>query len=151
MPQTETVVRQALKEKVRPVLFINKVDRLINELQIDGQEMMSRFEKIITKVNKLISTYAPEDLRKEWQVSVQKGTVAFGSAYYNWGMSIPYMQKSNINFKQIFEYCHNDNQKELAKLAPVHTVLLDMTVEKHPSPVVAQKYRIPNIKNLDRY
>ena len=60
-------------------------------------------------------------------------------------MSIPYMQKSNINFKQIFEYCHNDNQKELAKLAPVHTVLLDMTVEKHPSPVVAQKYRIPNI------
>ena len=145
MPQTETVVRQALKEKVRPVLFINKVDRLINELQIDGPEMMSRFEKIITKVNKLISTYAPEDLGKEWQVSVQKGTVAFGSAYYNWGMSIPYMQKSNINFKQIFEYCLDDNQKELAKLAPVHTVLLDMTVEKHPSPVVAQRYRIPNI------
>ena len=145
MPQTETVVRQALKEKVRPVLFINKVDRLINELQIDGPEMMSRFEKIITKVNKLISTYAPEDLGKEWQVSVQKGTVAFGSAYYNWGMSIPYMQKSNINFKQIFEYCHDDNQKELAKLEPVKTVLLVMTVEKHPSPVVAQRYRIPNI------
>ena len=145
MPQTETVVRQALKEKVRPVLFINKVDRLINELQIDGQEMMARFERIITKVNKLISTYAPEELSREWQVSVQKGTVAFGSAYYNWGMSIPYMQKSGLNFTQIFEYCHNDNQKELAKLAPVHTVLLDMTVEEHPSPVVAQAYRIPNI------
>ena len=58
MPQTETVVRQALKEKVRPVLFINKVDRLINELQIDGPEMMKRFEAIITKVNNLISTFA---------------------------------------------------------------------------------------------
>ena len=80
MPQTETVVRQALKEKVRPVLFINKVDRLINELQIDGPEMMQRFEKIILKVNKLIDAFAPEDVRKEWKVSVQNGTVAFGSA-----------------------------------------------------------------------
>jgi elongation factor 2 len=119
MPQTETVVRQALKEKVRPVLFINKVDRLINELQIDGQEMMTRFEKIILKVNKLISDFAPEELRSKWQVSVADGTVAFGSAYYNWGMSVPYMQKSGLNFKDIFEHCHNDEQKELSKKAPI--------------------------------
>ena len=66
MPQTETVVRQALKEKVRPVLFINKVDRLINELQIDGPEMMQRFEKIILKVNKLIQTFAPEEVAKDY-------------------------------------------------------------------------------------
>ena len=145
MPQTETVVRQALKEKVRPVLFINKVDRLINELQIDGPEMMARFEKIIVKVNKLISTFAPEDVRKEWQVSVQNGTVAFGSAYYNWGMSVPYMQKSGLNFKDIFEHCAADDQRGLAKKAPVHKVLLDMAVETLPSPVVSQKYRIPNI------
>jgi len=145
MPQTETVVRQALKEKVRPVLFINKVDRLINELQIDGPEMMKRFEKIITKVNKLIETFAPAELAKEWQVSVGKGTVAFGSAYYNWGMSIPYMEKSGLNFKDIFEHCHNDEQKELSKKAPVHRVLLDMAVEKLPSPLISQKYRIPNI------
>ena len=146
MPQTETVVRQALKEKVRPVLFINKVDRLINELQIDGEEMMARFQKIIIKVNKLISTFAPtEDLAKSWQVDVSKGTVAFGSAYYNWGMSIPYMVKSGINMTQVMDYCKNDKQKELAKLAPVHKVLLDMAVDKLPSPLVAQEYRIPNI------
>ena len=145
MPQTETVVRQALKEKVRPVLFINKVDRLINELQIDGPEMMARFEKVIVKVNQLIQTFAPEDVRKDWQVSVQDGTVAFGSAYYNWGMSVPYMQKSGLNFKDIFEHCAADDQKALAKKAPVHEVLLDMAVETLPSPLVSQKYRIPNI------
>ncbi|MBI31295.1 MAG: elongation factor EF-2 [Euryarchaeota archaeon] len=145
MPQTETVVRQALKERVRPVLFINKVDRLINELQIDGPEMMKRFEKIIVKVNNLINAFAPNEYKKEWQVDVQKGTVAFGSAYYNWGMSIPFMTKTGLNFKDIFEHCHNDEQKALSKKAPVHQVLLDMAVERLPGPLDSQKYRIPNI------
>ena len=145
MPQTETVVRQALKEKVKPVLFINKVDRLINELQVTPEDMMNRFQEQITRVNTLIRQFAPEEHRKDWQVSVQGGTVAFGSAYHNWGITLPYMQKSGINFPQIFEHCHNEEQKELAKKAPVHEVLLDMAVEVLPSPLIAQKYRIPNI------
>ena len=145
MPQTETVVRQALKEKVKPVLFINKVDRLINELQVTPEDMMSRFEEQITKVNTLIRLFAPPEHKIDWQVSVKNGTVAFGSAFHNWGITAPYMQKSGVNFTQIFEYCHNEEQKELAKKAPVHEVLLDMAVDKLPSPIVAQKYRIPNI------
>jgi elongation factor 2 len=145
MPQTETVVRQALKEKVKPVLFINKVDRLINELQVTPEDMIKRFEKQITKVNTLIRQFAPAEHKKDWQVSVDDGTVAFGSAYHNWGITVPYMKKSGVNFTQIFEYCNNEQQKELAKKAPVHEVLLDMSVALLPSPLVAQKYRIPNI------
>ena len=52
MPQTETVLRQALKENVRPVLFINKVDRLINELKLDSQELQQRFVKIIASAKR---------------------------------------------------------------------------------------------------
>jgi len=145
MPQTETVVRQALKEKVKPVLFINKVDRLINELQVTPEDMMERFKETITKVNKLIRQFAPEEMKKSWQVSVGDGTVAFGSAYHNWGITVPYMAKSGISFTDIFEYCNNEQQKELARKAPVHEVLLDMAVTKLPGPVEAQPYRIPNI------
>jgi elongation factor 2 len=145
MPQTETVVRQALKEKVKPVLFINKVDRLINELQVTPEDMMSRFQETITKVNKLIKQFAPEEFKKEWQVSVMDGTVAFGSAYHNWGIPIPYMKKSGVTMTDIFQYCNDEKQKELAQAAPVHEVLLDMAVTKLPSPVEAQPYRIPNI------
>ena len=145
MPQTETVVRQALKEKVKPVLFINKVDRLINELQVTPEDMMERFKGTITKVNQLIRQFAPEEKRKEWQVNVADGTVAFGSAYHNWGITVPYMQKSKISFTDIFEYCNNEDQKTLSKKAPVHEVLLDMAVNQLPGPVEAQKYRIPNI------
>jgi len=145
MPQTETVVRQALKEKVKPVLFINKVDRLINELQVTPEDMMARFQETITKVNKLIRQFAPEEHKKSWQVGVGEGTVAFGSAYHNWGITVPYMQKSGISFKEIFEYCHNEDQRTLAKKAPVHEVLLDMAVSQLPNPIDAQVYRIPNI------
>ena len=149
MPQTETVVRQALKEKVKPVLFINKVDRLINELKVTPEDMLTRFEETIVKVNKLIRQFAPEEKKKEWQVSVMDGTVAFGSAYHNWGITIPYMKKSGVSMTQIFEYCNNEDQKTLAQKAPVHEVLLDMAVTKLPGPVEAQKYRIPNIWNGD--
>src|SRR4030043_893558 len=54
MPQTETVLRQALREKVKPVLFINKVDRLLKELKLNEMEMQIRLGKVIDKVNKLI-------------------------------------------------------------------------------------------------
>ena len=145
MPQTETVVRQALKEKVKPVLFINKVDRLINELQVTPEDMQQRFMVQITKVNKLIKQFAPDEFKKSWQVSVADGTVAFGSAYHNWGITVPYMQKSGISFADIFAYCNEEKQKELAKRAPVHEVLLDMAVSQLPNPVEAQQYRIPNI------
>ena len=145
MPQTETVVRQALKEKVKPVLFINKVDRLINELQVTPEDMLKRFEETITKVNRLIKQFAPEEFKKTWQVSVMDGTVAFGSAYHNWGITIPYMKKSGVSMTEIFEYCNNEDQKTLASKAPVHEVLLDMAVTKLPGPVEAQPYRIPNI------
>lgn len=149
MPQTETVVRQALKEKVKPVLFINKVDRLINELKVTPEDMLKRFEETIKKVNKLIHSFAPEGMEKKWQVSVMDGTVAFGSAYHNWGITIPYMKKSGVSMTEIFEFCNNEDQKTLAKKAPVHEVLLDMAVTKLPGPVEAQPYRIPNIWNGD--
>ncbi|HDN51378.1 MAG TPA: elongation factor EF-2 [Thermoplasmatales archaeon] len=145
MPQTETVLRQALRERVKPVLLINKVDRLINELQLDAQEMQQRFVKIITEVNRLIKKMAPEEHREDWLVKPENGSVAFGSALHNWAISVPYMKKTGITFKDIYEYCKNDDQRALAKKAPIHEVTLNMVIEHLPNPKESQKYRIPNI------
>ncbi len=152
MPQTETVLRQALREKVKPVLFINKVDRLIKELQLTPQQMQERFVKQIANVNRIIRGLLPEDLKDQWQVNVADGTVAFGSAFHNWAVSIPYMKKKGITFADIIAAYQSDDDeayKELAKKAPLHEVVLNMVVEHHPSPAKAQKYRVPKIWHGD--
>jgi len=149
MPQTETVLRQALKENVRPVLFINKVDRLINELKLEGDELQNRFLKIIASANKLIKNMAPEEFKKEWLARVEDGSVAFGSAYHNWAINVPMMQKTGITFNDIREACRDDKQKDLADQVPIHDVLLGMVVDHLPSPDVSQRYRVPSIWNGD--
>ena len=147
MPQTETVIRQALKERVKPMLFINKVDRMIVEQQVTPEMMIDKFSKIVTEFNQKIANILPKPLNKEWQVSIQDGTVAFGSAKKNWAISVPYMKKSGINFNTIFEYCNkgDEGQKELAKKIPLHKVALEMAIEHIQNPVDAQKVRIPTI------
>lgn len=149
MPQTETVLRQALKENVRPVLFINKVDRLINELKLEGDELQNRFLKIIASANKLIKNMAPDEFKKEWLARVEDGSVAFGSAYHNWAINVPMMQKTGITFNDIREACRDDKQKDLAAKVPIHDVLLGMVVDHLPSPDVSQRYRVPSIWNGD--
>ena len=150
MPQTETVVRQALREKVKPVLFINKVDRLINELRVTPEEMQQRFIKIIARFNELVDAVVPEEFKGKWNVKVEDGSVAFGSAYYNWAISAHYMKKTGLSFKDIYEFCKNEDQKTLAKKSPIHEVLLDMVIGHLPSPKEAQKYRIPHIWRGDK-
>lgn len=149
MPQTETVLRQALKELVKPVLFINKVDRLIKEVKLTPQEMEKKFLSIIEHVNELIENIAPEGYKEKWKVGVGEGTVAFGSAFHNWALSFPYMKEHGITFKDVIDAYQNDDHKSLSKKAPLHTVVLEMSVKHHPNPIEAQAYRIPKIWHGD--
>ncbi len=148
MPQTETVLRQALKEKVKPILFINKADRLIKELKLTPEMMQERFIKIINEVNALIAKIAPPEFKQKWQVNVADGSVCFGSAFSNWALSVPYMKRKGITFSKVIEVYEKDDPEEVKKLAreaPLHEVLLNSVVEHLPNPVDAQKYRIPLI------
>jgi len=87
MAQTEIVTRQALEERVRPVLFINKVDRLITELQLSEEQIQKKLNNIIDKFNDLIELYAENPYKAEWKINAAKGNVAFGAALYGWGFT----------------------------------------------------------------
>ncbi len=145
MPQTETVFRQALRERVKPVLFINKTDRLIRELKMTPQQMLQRFEEVIRDVNILIQKYAEDEFKEKWLVNVNDGTVAIGSAFRKWAISIPYMKKTGITFKDIIDLTNAENEEELAKRAPLHQVILDMIIKHLPNPIDAQKYRLDKV------
>lgn len=148
MPQTETVLKQALRERVKPVLFINKVDRLIKELKLTPEQMQARFMKLIESFNNLIMRIAEDEYKEKWKVNVADGSVAFGSARDNWALSVPYMKKKNVSFKdiyKIYELEGEERKKWVWENAPLNEVILDMAVKHLPSPVDAQKYRIPRI------
>jgi len=145
MPQTETVLRQSLKERVKPILFINKTDRLIRELKLTPEQMQERFTNIIREVNMLIQKYAEEEYKNKWIVNVNDGSVTFGSALRKWAISIPYMKKSGITFKDIIDLTNAKKDDELAKKAPLYNVILDIIIKHLPSPIEAQKHRVPRI------
>jgi elongation factor 2 len=145
MTQTETVVRQALGERVRPVLYINKVDRLIKELKLPPEKIQETLGRIVLEVNRLIDMYAEPEYREKWKLSFQSGTVAIGSAKDRWGFTVPQAQKKGVKFSDVLQAFANNNIDWLKETMPLHEAILEMVVNHHPPPHVAQRYRIPKI------
>jgi len=85
--QTGTVLRQAMAERVRPCLMVNKVDRALLELQLNGEEIYQNMKRAIENVNVIIESYRFSD-KYDWQVDPTKGTVAFGSGLHQWGFTL---------------------------------------------------------------
>eukprot|EP01010_Urceolus_cornutus_P003859 NODE_56_length_2725_cov_785.001495_g46_i0.p1 GENE.NODE_56_length_2725_cov_785.001495_g46_i0~~NODE_56_length_2725_cov_785.001495_g46_i0.p1 ORF type:complete len:842 (+),score=197.57 NODE_56_length_2725_cov_785.001495_g46_i0:111-2636(+) len=85
--QTETVLRQALTERIKPVLFVNKLDRAVLELQLDPEEAFQSFNRTIGSVNVVVATYNDEALG-DVQCYPEKGTVSFGSGLHSWAFGL---------------------------------------------------------------
>ncbi|KAF7727971.1 Elongation factor 2 [Apophysomyces ossiformis] len=219
--QTETVLRQALTERIKPVVVINKVDRALLELQLEKEELYNSFARTIETVNVIVSTYH-DDALGDVQVAPERGTVAFGSGLHGWGFTlrqfaIRYSQKFGVDkgkmmaklwgenyfnpktkkwstkaqdadgnsldrafnmfvldpIYKIFDAVMNFKKEEIPKLLdklnivlkadekelegkqllkvvmrkflPCGDALLEMICIHLPSPVTAQKYRVPNL------
>lgn len=87
--QTETVLRQAVGERIRPVLFMNKMDLALLTLQLDREDLYQTFCRIVESINVIIATYG-EDGGPMGDVMVDpaKGTVGFGSGLHGWAFTL---------------------------------------------------------------
>ena len=111
--QTETVLRQAMQEKVRPVLVINKLDRQILELKADSEVIYQNLSKIIESINAITMSYEDTDLGESLMLDPKKGNVAFGSGKDCWGFTLKtfarlYANKFNISEKALMNYLWGD-------------------------------------------
>lgn len=111
--QTETVLRQALGERIKPVIIINKVDRGLLELQLEKEVLYQGFQRVIENVNVIISTYH-DDRMGDVQVYPQKGTVAFGSGLHGWAFTLRqfakrYSAKFGVDAEKMMERLWGDN------------------------------------------
>jgi len=87
--QTETVLRQAIAERIKPVLFMNKMDRALLELQLEQEELYQTFQRIVENVNVIIATYNDDSgPMGEMRVDPSKGSVGFGSGLHGWAFSV---------------------------------------------------------------
>jgi len=145
MAQTEILTRQALEERVCPVLFINKIDRLITELQLDERAIQKKLGQIIASFNDLIEIYAEPSCKDQWKISASTGNVAFGAALYGWGFTYKMAKQHAIKFSDIIAICKSGGSANLAKMLPVYEAIFEIVTQKVPNPQKAQSYRIGKI------
>ena len=87
--QTETVLRQAIAERIKPVLFMNKMDRALLELQLEQEDLFLTFQRIVENVNVIIATYADDDGPMGIvRVDPSNASVGFGSGLHGWAFTI---------------------------------------------------------------
>lgn len=145
MAQTEIVTRQALEERVRPVLFINKVDRLITELQLSEEQIQKKLDRIISSFNDLIELYGQEPFKSQWKAGASLGNVAFGAALHGWGFTLNMAKQKGVKFSDIIKAYGKGEEEKLQKTLPVYEAVFEMAIKKLPNPREAQAYRIEKI------
>lgn len=142
MTQTETNVRLAVgTELCKPILYINKADRLISELRIEAKEFYQRIDKIVSAVNRIIEEVQPKG--KDWTVSFTANSVAVGSGKDGWGFNMSVLKQKNIKPTLVFQKYAAGDVLWLRKNLALDDVILQMVIEHLPDPLTAAAYRIP--------
>ena len=131
------------EELCKPVLFINKVDRLISELRLSPQKTFEKIDNITKEVNELIKKIRPEG--SKWGVDFAKNSVAIGSAKHGWGFTYEILLEKKLKPQDVFERYNEGEIQWLRENLPLDEPMLRMVVDHLPDPVSAAKYRIPKI------
>jgi len=99
-PQTKVVLRQAWDEGIKPVLVLNKVDRLIGEMRQDPLAAYHHMVQVLEQVNALVAEmFTQEVLEKSSKVTENKKDVEIGvNDVFDWSDGLEDADDSNLYF-----------------------------------------------------
>uniref|UniRef100_A0A7E4V8D7 Tr-type G domain-containing protein n=1 Tax=Panagrellus redivivus TaxID=6233 RepID=A0A7E4V8D7_PANRE len=112
--QTETVLRQAIAERVKPILFMNKMDRALLEQQLGQEELYQTFRRIVENINVIIATYGDDEgPMGAIMVDPAIGNVGFGSGLHGWAFTLKqfaemYASKFGIQVEKLMKNLWGD-------------------------------------------
>lgn len=141
MAQTKTVLRQAIREKIKVILFINKIDRLINELQLSLKNIQLKIEKIISEIRQLCLKFG---LNKEYLPNFEDGNVIIGSALHGWAIDNELIQYG-VKFSDIINMYKKNESLDLPDFLSIKDVLKRVIITKLPNPIQAQNFKFPSL------
>jgi len=142
MAQTSTVLRQAMKEFIVPILVVNKMDRLILELELTEKQILKRIELIIAEVANICKSYGIE---KKHIPNFSKGTVLLISAYNGWGIDFSAIKEKSLTMGKIINFHINSKVQELSNIAPLGEMLITAIYKLLPNPKQAQIFKFPRL------
>lgn len=113
--QTETVLRQAISERIKPILFMNKMDRALIELKLEQEDLYQKFQRIVEDINIIISSYVPDDSPiGDITLNPANGNVGFGSGMYGWAFTLKelahvYSEKFKVEVRKLMSRLWGEN------------------------------------------
>jgi elongation factor 2 len=150
MAQTETVLRQVVKEKLFPILFVNKIDRLINELKLPVDKTAERLDQIIGKMNHLYNVFLEDEFsEKKVKKDVfvfNKGSIMVGSALHGWAISKYSLERYILSFQEIITHYQEDQHgSQIRKTQPIQDTVAEVLIKTLPSPSKAHENRLNHL------
>ncbi|XP_048419024.1 elongation factor-like GTPase 1 isoform X2 [Stegostoma tigrinum] len=101
-PQTQAVLRQAWLENIRPVLVINKIDRLIMELKLTPLEAYIHLQKILEQVNavtgSLFTSKVLEERAEMEETEKPSSDTKSSEHFYDWSAGLEETDDSHLYF-----------------------------------------------------
>ncbi len=135
MAQTEVVLRQALKEKIVPVVVINKVDRLFTELMLPNEKIQEQLQYIVDRINSILY----EGFKGKYKIDFSKGNLILASALHGWGINYHDLLESKSVMSEIKNAYEKGTTSKLSSKYPLSNKIFDMIINKIPPPNKRQK------------